>query len=206
MTPDQLERLFTPFDQLDAGMARKHGGSGLGLVISRQLARLMGGDLTASSAPGKGAVFTLSLTLPRAEPEAADPVEFLGPPPRLLVVDDHAINRQAITLVLAPVGIVPETAASAEEGLERLAAEPFDIVLMDVYMPGMDGREATRRLRAHPGPNQDTPVIAITASATARDWEACLAAGMSGHVAKPIEPAQLYAALETALSAARAAA
>ena len=75
------------------------------------------------------------------------------------------------------------------------------MVLMDVYMPDMDGREATRRLRAEAGPNQHTPVIAITASATARDWEACLAAGMNGHVAKPIEPAQLYAALEEAMAA-----
>ncbi len=206
MTADQITRLFTPFDQLDASVARKHGGSGLGLVISRQLARLMGGDLVASSAPGVGATFIVTLTLPRAEPAQVEPAQPMGPPPRLLVVDDHAINRQAITLVLAPLGIVPETAASAEEGLERLAAEPFDIVLMDVYMPGMDGREATRRLRAHAGPNQAIPVIAITASATAKDWEACLAAGMSGHVAKPIEPAQLYAALDQALSAARAAA
>jgi signal transduction histidine kinase/ActR/RegA family two-component response regulator len=206
MTAEQITRLFTPFDQLDASVARKHGGSGLGLVISRQLAQLMGGDLVASSAPGDGATFILTLTLPPAEPATFEPSQPLGPPPRLLVVDDHAINRQAITLVLAPLGIVPETAASAEEGLERLAAEPFDIVLMDVYMPGMDGREATRRLRAYPGPNQATPVIAITASATAKDWEACLAAGMSGHVAKPIEPAQLYAALDQAMSAARAAA
>jgi signal transduction histidine kinase/ActR/RegA family two-component response regulator len=203
MTPDQLDRLFTPFDQLDAGTARKHGGSGLGLAISRELARLMGGDLTASSAPREGAVFTLARTLPAAEAPAAarapDAVEA-----RVLVVDDHAVNRQAIALVLAPLGIVPETAASAEEGLERLAHDVFDVVLMDVYMPDMDGREATRRLRAEAGPNQTVPVIAITASATERDWEACRAAGMTGHVAKPIDPAQLYAALDAALAGAEA--
>ncbi|MBI5942411.1 MAG: response regulator [Caulobacterales bacterium] len=199
MTPDQVARLFTPCDQLDAGTARKHGGSGLGLAISRELARLMGGDLTASSAPGEGAVFTLNLVLRAAEVPAAaqapDAVEA-----RVLVIDDHAVNRQAISLVLAPLGIVPETAASAEEGLERLASEAFDVILMDVYMPDMDGREATRILRGRAGPNQTTPVIAVTASATERDWEACRAAGMTGHVAKPIEPAQLYAALETALA------
>jgi len=204
MTPDQVARLFTPFDQLDAGTARKHGGSGLGLAISRELARLMGGDLTAASAPGEGAVFTLCMTLAAAEAparaQAPDAVEA-----RVLVVDDHAVNRQAIALVLAPLGIVPETAASAEEGLERLAHEVFDIVLMDIYMPDMDGREATRRLRAEAGPNQSVPVIAITASATERDWEACRAAGMTGHVAKPIDPAQLYAALDAALSGAEAA-
>ncbi|RYF95210.1 MAG: response regulator [Caulobacteraceae bacterium] len=199
MTPQQLDRLFLPFEQLGAHTARTHGGTGLGLMISRELARLMGGDLAVVSAPGEGAVFTLSLTLPAAEApavvQAPQAVEA-----RVLVVDDHAVNRQAIGLVLAPLGIVPETAASAEEALERLALEAFDVVLMDVYMPDMDGREATRQLRAMKGPNQTVPVVAITASATARDWEACLAAGMTGHVAKPIEPAQLYAALEVALS------
>ncbi len=201
MTPEQVDRLFTPFDQLDAGTARKHGGSGLGLAISRELARLMGGDLTAASAPGEGAVFTLGLTLARAEsPTAAAAPEAVAA--RVLVIDDHSVNRQAIALVLAPLGIVPETAASAEEGLERLALEVFDVVLMDVYMPDMDGREATRRLRALAGPNQTVPVIAITASATERDWEACRAAGMNGHVAKPIDPAALYAALDKVLVAA----
>ncbi|MDB5468771.1 MAG: hybrid sensor histidine kinase/response regulator, partial [Caulobacter sp.] len=97
-------------------------------------------------------------------------------------------------------GIVPTAAGSAEEALEVLAREPFDVVMMDVYMPDMDGREATRRLRAVAGPNRSTPVIAVTASATAKDWEACLAAGMTGHVAKPIDPAALYAALEQALA------
>ena len=159
--------------------------------------------LVADSAPGQGAVFTLNLGLQAIGTPAAEAAP-VAVEARVLVVDDHAVNRQAIALVLAPLGITPETAASAEEGLERLARESFDVVLMDVYMPDMDGREATRRLRAEAGPNQFVPVIAITASATERDWEACRAAGMDGHVAKPIEPAQLYAALDAALSAAEA--
>ena len=205
MTPEQIDRLFTPFDQLDAGTARKHGGSGLGLVISRELARLMDGDLTVTSERGHGAQFLLTLDLEVCEPPAAE----LAPAAveaRVMVVDDHAINRQAIALVLAPLGIEPVTAASAEEALERLAREPFDVILMDVYMPDMDGRNATRLLRSLPGPNQATPVIAITASATARDWDACLAAGMNAYVGKPIEPSQLYAALEQVVAADAAAA
>jgi signal transduction histidine kinase/ActR/RegA family two-component response regulator len=199
MTPDQIERLFTPFDQLDAGVARKYGGSGLGLVISRELARLMGGDLSVTSGAGQGATFELCLTLDEIEAPAVEQAP-AAVEARVLVVDDHEVNRQAIALVLSPLGITPELAASAEEGLERLSREAFDVVLMDVYMPGMDGREATRRLRATVGPNRETPVIAITASATPKDWDACLAAGMNGYVGKPIEPAQLYAVLEAVVS------
>ncbi|MES2035257.1 MAG: ATP-binding protein [Pseudomonadota bacterium] len=201
MTAGQVSRLFTPFDQLEAGTARKHGGSGLGLAISRELTRLMGGELTVASAPGEGATFALALTLASAEsPEAAVRTEPDVLEARVLVVDDHAVNRQALTLIMAPLGIVPQTASSAEEALERLVHETFDLVLMDVYMPDMDGREATRILRSRAGPNRDVPVIAITASATERDWDACREAGMTGHVAKPIEPARLYAAVEQALS------
>ncbi|NBU26990.1 MAG: response regulator, partial [Caulobacteraceae bacterium] len=207
MTPAQLASLFQPFEQLGAQTARQHGGTGLGLVISRQLARLMGGDLVVDSAPGKGARFTLTLPLAPAldgpplveESRRHDPVQ--PAPVRVLVVDDHAINRQAITLILAQAGITPEMAASAETALERLAIEPFDLILMDVYMPDMDGREATTVLRSMPGPNRQTPVVAITASATARDWEACRAAGMNGHVAKPIEPEKLFEAMESVLDA-----
>jgi signal transduction histidine kinase/ActR/RegA family two-component response regulator len=206
MTPEQLARLFTPFDQLGAGTARKHGGSGLGLFISRQLAHLMGGELIASAPPQGGALFELRLTLPPAvatDAPAEAPAAGAAPAAdaRVLVVDDHAVNRQAIALMLAPAGIVPTQAASAEEALELLDRQPFDVVMMDVYMPDLDGREATRRLRAATGPNRSTPVIAVTASATAKDWADCLAAGMTGHVAKPIDPAALYAALDAALSA-----
>lgn len=200
MTAEQAGRLFTPFEQLGSGTARAHGGSGLGLAISRELAKLMGGDLGVASVPGEGAIFTLRLTLASAE----SPREEVSVPEaleaRVLVVDDHAVNRQAITLIMAPLGIVPQTACSAEEALHRLESEVFDLVLMDVYMPDMDGREATRILRDRTGPNSDVPVIAITASATERDWAACREAGMTGHVAKPIEPARLYAAMEEALT------
>lgn len=190
-----LPRLFTPFDQLSASVVRQHGGSGLGLAISRELARLMGGDLTAASTRGQGACFRLSVTLEAAE---APDVPADGPSIgglRVLVVDDHVVNRRAVELILQPFGVEATLAESGEEALELLGAEAFDAILMDVYMPGMDGREATRRLRASAGPNRDAPVIAVTASATTKDWEACAAAGMNAHVAKPIDPTQLFLAI-----------
>lgn len=197
-----LSRLFTPFEQLSDAVARHHGGSGLGLVISRELARLMGGDLSASSSPsGQGARFTFSATLEIAEAPADAPAT----PPivdlRVLVVDDHLVNRRALELVLQPFGVRATLAESADQALELLQTEAFDVVLMDVYMPGMDGRAATQILRAGGGPNRDIPVIAVTASAAPQDWDSFAAAGMNDHVSKPIDPFELYAALARASSA-----
>lgn len=203
----QLARLFTPFDQTQASTARTHGGTGLGLTISRQLARLMGGDLYAESRPEEGARFTLEVGLAEAPPvlEApavpAEPVEGV----QVLVVDDHEINRRAIGLMLEPFGVQIVAAASAKAALELLAVRAFDVVLMDVHMPEMDGREACRRLRASGGPNQSAPVIACTASADARDWEECRQAGMNGRVIKPIDSAALHAAIAAAIRPADAA-
>jgi CheY-like chemotaxis protein len=196
-----IARLFTPFDQLDETVVRQHGGSGLGLAISRELARLMGGDLTASNEPSQGARFRLSVLLEPADTPALRP---LGPSIsglRVLVVDDHVVNRRAVELILQPFGVEATLAESGEEALELLGSEVFDAVLMDVYMPGLDGRETTRRLRASASPNRDAPVIAVTASATVKDWEACTAAGMNAHVAKPIDPTELFTALSQVLAA-----
>jgi signal transduction histidine kinase/CheY-like chemotaxis protein len=198
----QLARLFTPFDQLASNVAREHGGSGLGLVISRELTRLMGGDLTVTSKPGKGARFRLEVQVELAEAPDARAGGAVIEGARVLVVDDHVVNRRAIELVLQSFGIQPTLAESGERALELLHSEVFDVMLMDVYMPGMDGRDATRQLRAAEGPNRDIPVIAVTASATTKDWEACHAAGMNAHVAKPIDPSQLHAALSEVLPAA----
>jgi signal transduction histidine kinase/CheY-like chemotaxis protein len=199
--PEALSRLFTPFDQLAAEVVRRHGGSGLGLVISRELARLMGGDVTVTSEGlGRGATLRLTVRVDEAEAPAAPASAASIAGIRVLVVDDHVVNRRAVELVLQTFGVTPVLAESGERALELLAAGAFDVVLMDVYMPGLGGRETTRILRGEPGPNRDVPVIAVTASSTPKDWDACRVAGMDAHVAKPIDPAQLHAALVEVLS------
>ncbi|MDP3661121.1 response regulator [Phenylobacterium sp.] len=202
MSSDQIARLFTPFEQTQTSIARTHGGTGLGLTISRELARLMGGDLYARSRPGEGASFTLEIALADARPmedAAAETLATSVEDVRVLVVDDHEVNRRAVALMLEPFGVQLSAASSARAALEQLSAHVFDVVLMDVHMPVMDGREACRMLRRTPGPNQHTPVIACTASSEATEWEACRQAGMTGHVAKPIDAAALHAAIARAL-------
>lgn len=202
MTREQFARLFTPFDQTLASTARTHGGTGLGLTISRELARLMGGDLSAASAPGKGATFTLQIIAGQAgsapvavKPKPAAPVDDV----RVLAVDDHEVNRRALSLMLEPLGVNLTLAATGEQALSLASVAAFDVILMDLYMPGMDGRETTRRLRATPGPNQATPVIACTASSAERDWQTCREAGMTGAVPKPFDVALLHGAIARAL-------
>ncbi|WP_421933828.1 response regulator [Phenylobacterium sp.] len=199
LTPEEISRLFAPFEQAQASTARTHGGTGLGLSISRQLARLMGGDLVAASLPGQGALFTLSLDLVEAAAPAEPALEAALGPARVLVVDDHEVNRRAVALILEPYGVELTAASSGEEALTLAAARVYDVILMDVQMPGMDGHETCRRLRATPGPNKATPVIACTAADSAKDWVDSLAAGMTDHVAKPIDPAALTAAIARVL-------
>lgn len=198
MTPEQMERLFTPFDQTDVAVARTHGGTGLGLVISRELVRLMGGDITVESERGKGSTFTVSLAVGAVEaPPSEDhvPSSETVRPMKILLVDDHDINRRAISLMLEPLGAEVTTACSGAEALGALAGRPFDVVLMDVNMPDMNGRDAVRSLRASEGANRATPVIAVTGDTAPGDVQRCLEAGMNDWVAKPIDAGQLYNAL-----------
>ena len=210
MTTEQQARLFTAFDQLGAATARTHGGTGLGLNISRQLARLMGGELEATSRPGQGATFSVSLPLLRAPAAtvAGVPASATAGTPietesawrlRVLVADDHQINRRAFSLMLESAGVDVTTADDGVEALERLGGERFDVILMDLNMPRMGGLEAAERLRRSAGPNRDTPIIALTASVTPGDVALCRCAGMDAFVMKPVDADELFTAINQVL-------
>ena len=166
--PRQLERLFNAFEQLEASTARTHGGTGLGLNISRQLAKLMGGDLTVKSLAGDGTTFSLRLPHTRLEGavEREDCEQPVAPSMdlRVLIVDDHEINRKAFSLMLRPFCGRIVTAKDGQAALELLSINEFDVVLMDMNMPVMGGVEAVKRLRGSNGMNRNTPVVALTAS------------------------------------------
>ena len=203
ISAEAMDRLFTPFAQGSSEVARTYGGTGLGLKVSRDLARLMGGDLTVESAPGEGAAFALSIHLAAGEPVSQDEdtgsaALNLRPQLRILAVDDHEINRRTLALVLQPLGVDLSTASDGMLALDLLARQAFDVVLMDVNMPGIDGNETTRRLRASGGLNAKIPVIGFSAGTEAAQIAACRAAGMTDWLAKPLEPHKLYDALHRA--------
>ena len=212
LSPDQMARLFTAYDQLGPDTARTFGGTGLGLSISRDLARLMGGDLTVRSPPQGGAIFQLVLPMTTgAAPVVAEPL--LAPlsaplgafdrSPMALVVDDHEVNRRLLSHILDALGVRVELASYGEAGLVLAGERHFDVILMDVNMPGLDGLEATRRLRAQ-GPNSATPVIAVTAGVSDAERAACRAAGMDDWVEKPFQAATLRQVLSRVLDPVRA--
>ena len=200
--PEAMQRLFSPFAQGSAEVARTYGGTGLGLTVSRDLARAIGGDLTAVSEEGRGAVFSLSLVLPEGAPVETTDDEVMTPAPerrlKILAVDDHEINRRTLALVLQPLDVDLSMASDGHLALDLLAAQPFDVVLMDVNMPGIDGLETTRRLRRSSGANASVPIIGFSAATEPAHVQACLAAGMTDWLAKPLEPKKLYEALHRA--------
>ncbi|MDO8901145.1 MAG: PAS domain S-box protein [Phenylobacterium sp.] len=190
-------RIFQRFDQGDASTTRQFGGSGLGLTITQRLAELMGGEVGFRSVPGVGSTFWLEVPADAAQAPipsapAAAPQDVLGGL-RILVVEDNPTNRMIAIRLLESLGAKVETAADGYLGVEAATRGGHDLVLMDVQMPGIDGVEATRRIRALPGPERETPIIALTANVMSHQRQAYEAAGMDGVVGKPISPAMLLA-------------
>jgi len=195
-----LPRLFTAFEQGDPSSTRRHGGTGLGLALSRQLVSLLGGSLTVESTKGRGSTFRISMPGVAALPNgAAAPRPASAPTARLtvLVVDDNPINRRVAEGLLSRAGHDVKSAANGQEALDAMAVTAVDAVLMDCHMPVMDGFEATERIRRLDSPRSRTPIIAVTASASAEDREACQRAGMNGFLAKPVSFNELVEALAT---------
>ncbi|HEY8616693.1 ATP-binding protein [Phenylobacterium sp.] len=194
---DRLDAIFEKFVQADSSVARRFGGTGLGLSISQRLAELMEGELELESAVGQGTTVTLRLPLkPAAAPaEAAFPPSTASAvrPGHVLLVEDLDINRELCAGMLHAMGHTVEVACDGAEAVQAFAGarRPFDLVLMDVNMPVMDGLEATRRIRALGGAGATTPIVALTASALPEEVARCLQAGMDGHLSKPITQAIL---------------
>ncbi|MFB9157283.1 ATP-binding protein [Chromobacterium violaceum] len=198
-----LSKLFKRFSQGDGSTARQFGGSGLGLEISQSLAQLMGGGISVSSVPGQGSCFQLTLPLrviatPDLPPETAEASfshDVLGRPLRILVVDDNAVNRKYLQALLERLNQQPTLASDGPEALRLAASQPFDLTLMDLHMPGMDGAETARRLRKE-AQTPGMPIVALTADAFPETRQQMLAQGLDDFLTKPLGRDQLLAVLQ----------
>jgi two-component system, sensor histidine kinase len=197
MDAAMLSRLFQRFSQGDDTTSRRHGGAGLGLEISRSLARLMGGDIAVTSQAGVGSRFVVSLPLPAIDAPAgtAPGVAAEGAPPvqpmRVLVAEDHPVNRAYLEAVLDKLGHQAVFSENGEQAVRAVQAQEFDVVLMDLHMPLMDGFAAARAIRAMPPPKGELPIIALTADAFEESQERARQAGMNGFLTKPAHLPQL---------------
>ena len=198
--------IFLPFHQGDGSMSRKYGGTGLGLTISREIVRIMGGELWVSSIPGRGSTFGFSCFFERSAPRERKkeespelPENFTLPPSgdhiwRILLVEDNRFNQKLVLKLLERWGIQADLAENGLEALEKTDSGVYDLILMDVQMPEMDGLEATREIRKREAQRglSPTPVVAMTANAYAEDREKCFAAGMNDYLAKPVKKNNFY--------------
>ncbi|MET0313194.1 MAG: CHASE domain-containing protein, partial [Hansschlegelia sp.] len=205
---EQQDRLFERFSQVDGTVSREFGGSGLGLAISKRLVEIMGGSIGVDSAAGVGSAFWFEIALPETDGEAAeswraaDSVE--GRPARILLVEDMEINRDIACAVLSAAGHQVDLAGDGAEAVAAVQATDYDVVLMDVQMPGMDGLTATRRIRELAIPARDVPIVALTANVLPFQVAELHAAGMSDHVGKPFRRHDLLAAIDRAVEGPRA--
>jgi signal transduction histidine kinase/ActR/RegA family two-component response regulator len=208
---DRLDKLFAKFVQADSSTTRQFGGTGLGLAISRELAEAMGGTISVESREGEGSRFTVVLPLPRADgdlcllPDGAGEAEDaeLGAEIRILAAEDNPINQLVLKTLLAQFGLTPQVVDNGQQAVAVWEAEPWDLILMDVQMPVLDGPSAARaiRIREAESGRPRTPIIALTANAMTHQVDSYLAAGMDGFVAKPIEIRDLMEAINSALVA-----
>ncbi len=197
ITPEQLDRLFSPFTQADGSISRKFGGTGLGLVISKRLSNLMQSDVEVTSTFGEGSTFAFDLTLPVSDEDdyvsqaeegtvSIESVKKLFTGKRLLVADDVEVNRMIVDELLSGSGIVFDEATDGSQALEKASQTLYDIILMDIQMPVMDGYEATKQIRALPPPHGQVPIVAMSANVFKEDVRRSLATGMNAHIGKPV--------------------
>ena len=194
IAPNTIGRLFERFSQAEVSINRTHGGTGLGLSISKAIIELMGGRIGVDSRLGLGSTFWFEIPADaaegRAETHAVD-AEMTWPDLRILMVDDTGVNRELVRLMLQPLGLRIEEASGGADGVQAAMTKPYDLILMDVRMPGVDGLEATRLIRAVSALNRRTPIVALTADVQPENAAACREAGMDDIVAKPISPKDL---------------
>jgi CheY-like chemotaxis protein len=192
---DKVARLFERFSQAEISINRTHGGTGLGLAISKGIVQLMGGRIGVDTRLGQGSTFWFELPVREAKAAPQQAVEAQAamdcPSLRILLVDDTAVNRELVRLMLEPLGLQVDEASGGAEGVKAAMTNPYDLILMDVRMPGVDGLEATRVIRAASELNRRTPILALTADVHTDNAAACRAAGMDDMLAKPIVAREL---------------
>ncbi|HEX6364468.1 MAG TPA: ATP-binding protein, partial [Albitalea sp.] len=203
ISADDQARLFAAFEQADTSTTRRYGGTGLGLAITRHLAALMGGEIGVASTPGEGSTFwfTARLAHAKAAPActarpahgalAAQRLQQAHAGARVLLVEDNPVNREVAIELMLSCGLAVDLATTGPLAIEKAAERDYDLVLMDVQMPGMDGLEATRHIRALPGRGQ-VPIVALTAHSFGEHRAACIEAGMNDYVSKPVNPEVLF--------------
>lgn len=202
---DQLPRLFSSFNQADSSISRRFGGTGLGLAISKRLVELMGGTIAVESKPGEGTRFRFTVQMGRAQEPAAPrtapaPAVYADNQLRVLVAEDNVVNQRVVLMLLKKLGVNADLVADGAQAIEAAVGKYYDLVLMDVQMPEVDGLAATREIRSRLPLDRQPVIFGLTAHATTEYRDICLGAGMSGYLTKPLEPQKLrdlIAALST---------